>query len=226
MVGMAGRRWAAVAGLTIAPLIAVSVAAPAQAGESWTYRASGANASTQWIEMGTLPGGVPGNAHVGYLEVYTSSYVDVYGDVADWTCPEGELPPDGGGPHAEDEEPETNCEFEGFRSISGGDVEFTMDRKLDTARLTGTLIVENHETGEGAAPPVDITWTGVGDTAKSTETSRYTEGGVRYQSRYTSMSRNAQVDGFIGAMGFTDDPDDQSTAYMSRYTVHDRSVSR
>lgn len=224
---MTGKRWAAAAALAVAPLIAVSAAGPAHAGESWTYRASGMNASAEWLELGTLPG-VAGNAHVGWLQVdaASSSRADVYGDVADWTCPDGELPPDGGGPHHDEEEPETNCVFEGARNIFGGDVQFTMDRKLNTARLTGSLFVENHDTGEGANPPVDMTWTGVGTTSSSVETSRYTEGRTKYQSRYTSTSRNADVDGFIGAMGFTDDPDDQSYGYVGRYTIHDRSTSR
>lgn len=224
---MLRQRWAVVAGLALAPVIAVSAVGTANAGESWTYRASGINAGTEWVEFGTLPGGVPGNAHVGSLWIdQSSSNVEVDGKVADWTCPEGERPPGGGGPHAEHEEPETNCEFEGFRFISGGDVTFTMDRKLNTARLTGTLFVENHDGGNSAAPPVDMTLTGVGSTSKSVETYRSTEDGSRYQYRYTTQSRKAGIDGFIGAMGFTDDTDDESFAYMSRYTVHDRVMSK
>lgn len=90
---------AMVAGFVV-PLIAVGTA---EAGEKWSFRASGSNASVDWVEYGELPG-IPGNIHIGSLWVdSSSSYVDVFGVVEDWTCPPGEFPDGGGGGH--DEEP-------------------------------------------------------------------------------------------------------------------------
>jgi hypothetical protein len=214
-------RWVAAAAVSLA--VSVLATGTATAGETWTYRASGSDASVEWIEFGDLPG-IPGNVHVGWLWVDASSSRSTYayGYVEDWTCPEGERP-DGGG---HDEEEPGNCEFEAFREIEGEQINFTMDRKLSSARLTGTLRVENHETGAGASPPVDITWTAVGSTHKTTETYRDVSDGQRVQYRNTYTSTVAVVDGFIGAMGFTDDQDDESSGYLSTYRVHERSSSK
>lgn len=216
------------ASLVVAPLLAVALAAPAEAGSTWTYRADGTTASVDWIEMGALTG-VGGNIHVGSLWVDGgSAQAYAYGHVVDWTCPDGELPPSGGhGRFAEDEEPETNCVVESTRFIDGDAIQFSVDRKLNAARMTGTLIVEDHETGSGGAPLADITWTGIGKTSSSTSYSKYTDSnGNRWQSRYSSTERNAEVDGFIGAMGFADDADDQSSGWLERYKIHERSVSK
>lgn len=214
----------------IAPLLAVALAAPAEAGSTWTYRADGSAASVDWVEMGALSG-VGGNVHVGSLWVDgSSSQAYAYGHVVDWTCPDGELPPsDGHDDFAghEAEEPETNCVVESTRFIDGDSMQFSVDRKLNTARMTGTLFVEDHEGGSGGAPLADITWTGIGETSSSTSYSKYTDSnGNRWQSRYSSTERAAEVDGFIGAMGFADDADDQSSGWLERFKIHERSVSK
>lgn len=217
---------------TAVPLLVLALAGPSAASDRWTYRSTNDNASTRWIEFGTLPGGVLGEIHVGFLEVYGGSAdAKAFGEVADWSCPEGEMPPEGGG-HGEsfEEEPETNCTLHSRRSIFayGDEISFTMDRKLAKATLTGVLTVSDHDGQLGGRPPVNITWTGVGDIATYSTTGRYTEGGSTTYWKESGSSRNAVIaDGsFIGAMGFTDDADDTSSGEFSSGKYYERGSSR
>lgn len=214
------------------PLLMTATVGQASAADRWTYRSSNATASVNWIEMGPLPGGVLGNVHVGYLEVYDGGSVDVYGGITDWTCPEGELPPEGGGGHGELEEepPATNCELHSERFLYAGDgqVDFELGRRLSSARLTGTLNVEDHGTGTGARPAVDITWTGDGSLTSYSSTGKSSDEYGTYYWKETGTSRQAVIaaGSAIGAMGFTDDADDRSTAIMAQSKIYERSSSR
>lgn len=215
--------------LTAVPLLTLSMAAPAEARSHWIYKSSSTSASAEWIEWGSLPG-VEGNAHVGFLEVYGSGTdVELWGKVFDYQCDPGEFPGGGGGHgevHAFDEEEPSECDFAGKRLIHGGDVQFSVDRKLTSARLTGTLAVENHATPGSATPPVDMTWTGQGGLFESTYIDEYNEDGERYYSKYEETWRDATVTGFIGIMDFTDDTDDESWASISKTNVFERGSSR
>jgi hypothetical protein len=212
------------------PLV-VAVATPAEAGSRWTYRSTDMTASTSWIEMGPLPGGVAGNVHVGYLEVSKAGWA--YGEVADWTCPAGELPPTGGGGHGEHaaewedwEEPETNCVVESYREIYGDGLAVRISRKLNTATVTGTLQVSDHGSGTGGAPAVNMTFTGFGDVSRNSWVEKGSEGGYSWVYKYESRTRQATVDGSIGAMGFTDDADDVSSASLAATKMYERGSSR
>jgi hypothetical protein len=147
-----------IAAAALAAVPAVLVAAPADDGTRWIMRSSGVSVQTQWIEWGALPGGVPGNVHVGNLFAEGDASAFAYGEVIDWTCPDGARPPAGGG-HGGEPEP-TDCTLEAARQIfSDSPLTLTTDKRLTTARLTGTLIVTDHDgTGTVARPPVDITW--------------------------------------------------------------------
>lgn len=207
----------------VVPLVAV--AAPADAGTRWQLRASGSFAQTDWVEMGTLPGGVPGNVHVGSLRAEGDKLVQAFGTVQDWTCPAGEMPPAGGG-HGEEPPAETNCTLDAERFMYGDGLTLTVDRKLTTARLTGTLTVEDHG-GEGAAasPPVDITWTGFGGTSSTTIEDSFTDpNGTKFYSKRTESARTGTVSGRIGAMGFDDDADDISSGWFGTFRTMERSV--
>lgn len=209
--------------------LAVAVATPAEAGSRWSYRSTDLTASASWMEMGTLPGGVAGNVHVGFLEVSKSGWA--YGQVIDWTCPEGELPPSHGGGHgelaADDwEEPETNCVAESFREIYGDGLDVRISKKLDAATVTGTLQVSDHETGTGGAPAVSMTFTGFGDVASSSWIEKGSEGTSSWVYKYESRTRQATVDGAIGAMGFTDDADDVSSASLAETKTYERGSTR
>ncbi len=110
------------------------------------------------------------------------------------------------------------------RYIKDGDITLVVDRKLQTARLTGTLEVDSH--GATARPPVDMTWTGIGDLSSFTSFEKGSEGGSTYVYKYESTSREATVTGFIGAMGFTDDADDVSEGYIEKTKSYERGTSR
>ncbi len=125
-------------------------------------------------------------------------------------------------PLIEEELPQ--CDHEGIRFLDGYDNEgnlktnVSVDIKNKIAKVTGNLVVRGgHGGGEGeplpdvlAMPPVDLTITG-GDWYK-------------YEWSYTSQSKDfkysdwskgtdyygGKVSGKIGAMGFDDDPDDES----------------
>lgn len=206
------------AGLVLVVLALTAMATPALAGSRGHSRSSGSFASTQWLEWGTLPG-IGGNVHVGdlFVDAATSSPY-VYGNVFDWTCPDGVRPPDGGG-HGDPIE-ENPCTLESVRFLygDGSTLSFSMDRKLNEATLTGTISVSDHGGGTLANPPVNIVWTGTGSTVSVRYTESYTDGSYTYFFRYRASSRSATMTGSIGAMGFTDDADDESSGYMGSYS--------
>lgn len=221
---------AAAIALSTSSAVALATIAPAEAGSRWTYRSAGEQIYTEWLELGALPGGVAGNAHWGYLEIDVDATPTGFGEVYDWTCPPGELPPQGGGgPHlTEEEPPPTNCILESVRLVKAepGDIAVTLDRKLTSATVTGTLSVFDHDGGGTTArPPVNMTLTGVGSLSSSTSYERGEYDGVKYVYKYESTDRAATIAGNIGAMGFTDDPDDTSSASLSTYKIFERESS-
>ena len=200
-------------------------AAPAQAGTRWTERSSGSFAETTWLEMGELPG-VGGNAHVGWLRVEGDRNPMVFGEITDWTCPEGVLPPMFGGGHGE-EPPESECAMESQRYLySAGPATLTVDRKLSKATLTGPLEVANHDGGTTAQPMANITWTGFGGTFTSTVYDKFTDDqGNRFTTRRTETAREGALSGTIGAMGFDDDADDRAYGYFGTFKTASTSVN-
>lgn len=224
-----------VAGALSAALVTTVPAAPAGASSMGMFRSSGTTANASWIEFGELGGTVEGNVHVGSLFVDGSSRSTAYvfGSVADWTCPEGERPPDGGHGHFAEVELlppvfETNCQLESIRGIFADPsmVSFTVNKKLTSASLTGTLSVSDHGSGGSANPPVDMTWTGTGDLYSSKESGTFRDGDSTYRYSYSFSGRDAEVDGRIGAMGFDDDLDDESSGQLGSYRSTDRFRSR
>ncbi len=199
----------------------VLAATPAQAADMTFSKNSGRIASASWLEVGTLPGGVPGNIHFGsmWVEDLGKGNATAFGDVVDMTCPDGVIPeaPGGHGP----DEPDNGCTIDGFRSIEGGNLTLAMDRKFRRATLTGTLNVFGHD-GPAGSPAVDMTWTGSGDLSKSVETARQTDGTSTTSYRYTFTGREASVSGRIGAMVFDDVAGEYSDASLGSY----RGVSR
>lgn len=223
------RQGTARAALALAAGVALvaSVAAPAQASSMSLSKSSGRVVMTSWLEVGELPGGVPGNIHFGSMSVEDlgRGNASIFGDVVDLTCPEGVIPEDPwGGGHGE--EPRTDgCVHEGVRFIEGGDVTFTIDNKLGSAKLTGTLAVFGHD-GPSGSPRANIVWTGVGDVYKSTFGGTETFGNTTYRYRYSFTGRAATVSGAIGAMVFDDVEGEWSTAEMGTYRQMDQSRTR
>lgn len=217
-----GIRRAAGAVAVAAASATVLAATPAQAAPNMTFeKSSGRIASAEWLEVGTLPGGVPGNIHFGAMWIDDSGKgaVNVFGDVLDMTCPDGVIPESPGG-HGPDE-PDNGCTIDGFRFIDGGNVTFSTDRKFTRATLTGTLDVFGHD-GPAGSPPVDMTWTGFGDVRKTVET----DGNYTASYRYNFIGRDARVSGRIGAMVFDDVAGEYSSASLGSYRGVSRSRSK
>lgn len=214
--------------LVAALLLALVAATPAQAGSSYSYKITGRAASVSWTQIdGTPTGTTFGNVHIGWLNAEETSQglAAVFGDIEDWDCEEGETP--GWGGHEFDEEPvEGACDFVGFRFIEAYDVPFTMDKKLNRARLTGRLTVYGGGHGEDGVvgqPAADVVWTGVGETSTSRYTSRWREGDSWSSETYKSTSRTATMSGNIGPMGF--DPE-LSSGYLYTFSASGRWRSR
>lgn len=185
------------------PLV-LAAASPADASTRWTFRSSELRATASFTVLGAVDG-VAGNVHTGNVEA--SSNGQVYGYITDWTCPDGELPPWGGGeepipvdggagdePLPPEPEPETSCVVEGSRDFSGEDVAVDISRKLSGATVSGAVTISTwSEEGETSSTTgtVDLTFTGDGATATSTEDVK----GDGYVSRYESTRRSATVTG-------------------------------
>lgn len=199
---------------------------PASASTKFMSKDSGEFASVQWTEYGAIPN-VGGNVHTGYLDARGNSRsLEAFGFVEDWDCDPGEFPYGGG--HGEEGE-EGGCDFVSFREFYGDESQLTLtvDRKLDSGRLTGTLSAfDSHGGTSGGGPSLDITWTGVGSVYSSKWSESFTADGIRYRSTYSDTNREAVVTGQIGAMGFADDADDESYGsfgtFKSRTQVMER----
>ena len=218
---------ARLAAAALAVPLVIATAGTASAGSKWTYKSSGSFAYVSWMEVGKLPAPVLGNYHVGYLDVRGDKVVDVFGEVYDWSCPKGELPPEFGGGHGE-EEPDTKCTLESTRFIFAdpGAITFTVDRRLNAATLVGRLIVSDHDGAGEASPPVNMKWTGVGVSSKSTNTSSYTDSnGSRWSDRTTETAREGDISGLIGAMVFDDERGEFSYGSFGTYRTDSRQTT-
>lgn len=196
------------------------LAGTAAAGSSSHGKSSGQTASADWVEYGQLPGGVAGNVHVGflYVDAYSSGQADVFGVVTDWSCDPGEVPGGGGHGGVEGDEPVENlCDFEGERYISNEGATFSMNRKGTEASLVGPLRVEGHDGGGAATPMANMTWTAMGAPYTYKGTESFSDGTYSYTYRYTFTGASAVIGGAIGAMGFADDADDESSGEFGTY---------
>lgn len=223
------RRIVTVAASTVALGAAVAAPSPALAGDLFFAKSSGTIASTTWLEVGELPAAAnaPGNAHFGdlYVEDLGNGRSSVFGTVYDVQCEDGVAPYLPGGGHGEPPA-EGPCELLGVRFIEGGQVTFRIDRKTTRATLTGTLAVgSGHGEGPVGAPPVDITWVGVGDTYTSREEGSGSDEYGSYRYRYTFTGRDADIaaGSRIGPMVFDDEGGEYSDAQLGRYRSSDRS---
>ncbi len=201
---------------------------PASASTKFMSKDSGEFASVQWTEYGAIPN-VGGNVHTGFLDARSGKRsLEAFGFVEDWDCDPGESPYGGG--HGE----EGGCDFVSFREFYGDESQLTLtvDRKLNSATLSGTLSAFDPHDGPtdggptGVGPGVDITWTGVGSAYSSKYSESFTADGVRYRSRYSDTNREATVSGQIGTMGFADDADDEAYGSIGTFTSRTRVIER
>lgn len=199
----------------VATTIGFTAAPSAAGGNKYFSKTTGETVNVYWTQIdGTEPGSSQfGNVHIGSLSAYKmrANYVDAFAFIDDYDCEKGQVP--GGGGHgvvAEEEPPpdDSGCVYLGFRIGYGQNMELTIDSKLTSARLTGSLVVEAGGHGGGPVvgnPPVDIIFTGIGDLNKDRFTYRYTYDGVTTSESHRSTFRQATVDGNIGPMTFAPD---------------------
>lgn len=208
-----------------AGLVAIAMmASPASAAEMYLSKTSGTNASASWTQNDETPvGGQFGNVHFGWLEVYSTSQGmgDAFIYIDDFDCEPG-LTPYG---HGEEEEG-NGCVYVGTRWGNGYDLAFTMDRKLNSAQVVGSVELFGGDPHGGGgligAPQVNVTWTGIGSLSTNTYSYRWVQGGTTYTDRYRGTGREAVLSGNIGAMGFTSD----SHGWMSSYRSQSAQRSR
>ena len=187
----------------------LSFTSVASARSMYLSKTSGFGAFTYWTQIDGTPqgSGLFGNVHIGSMDVFgrSNNRGDAFAYIEDYDCPEGVLP-DGGG-HGFEEEPvdEDGCLFKGVRFGEGYGLQFTIDSKLNSARLVGQLTIYGGGHGsEGpiGTPSLDVVWTGVGGTYRDSFTFSYVDDGVRYTDRSRSTSRQAVMSGIFGPMGF------------------------
>ncbi|SDN10957.1 hypothetical protein SAMN05660642_04064 [Geodermatophilus siccatus] len=214
-----------------AAALAVAVPSPALAGDLFFSKSSGIQVSTTWLEVGELPpaADVPGNAHFGdlYVEDLGNGRARVFGTVHDVECDEGTTPQLPAGGHGEPAPADGPCQLLGTRFVEGGQVTFTVDKKLTTARLTGTLAVGSGHGDTPGSPAVDITWTGVGDTYSERQSGTFVDEYGTWTYRYDFTGRDAVVTSGsrIGPMVFDDEPGESSESLLGRYRSSDRQRS-
>lgn len=235
-ISSAGARRRALVSTALAGALLLTMLTPgtAEARSSYTYRDSGRAAETSWtqVDEGVEPGTAPfGNVHVGYLDVreVRRGVGEVWGEIADFDCEEGQLPDHGGHHGAFDEEepePDDGCVHVGYRWIEGSNLAFNVDRKLTNASLKGRLTVyggAHGEEGPVGTPMADITWTGEGTTSSSRFSETYSDGFWTYTYRGSYTSRSASMGGQLGPMGF--DPE-LSDGWIREYKVSERGRTR
>lgn len=196
----------------LAMLLLLSLSTPAQARDLFLSRTSGRTATADWTQVDGTKRGTPfGNVHVGSLQAFETrtGKAEVFGYISDFDCKPGQLPDHGGG-HGFIDEPTTpsGCKYVGDRFIEGGNLAFTIDRKLSTATLNGQVQVYGGGHGDGSvlgAPPVNMKWTGYGTLARERFTYRFSDGTTSSVESFRSSYRQATVTGNIGPMGFAPD---------------------
>ena len=193
--------------LVVALVATLSLAAPALAGSSYISKSTGKSADAYWTQIDGIPVGTGpfGNVHVGYLSVYETSkgVGDVFVYIDDFDCEEGEEPYGGG--HGFEEE--GGCDYVGSRFGEGFGLSFTVDRKLNTASLVGSVTMTSGGGHGGGGevvgnPPINMSWSAQGNVIKDWYTYRYNDGTTTYMDRYRANYRMASLSGTIGPMSF------------------------
>jgi hypothetical protein len=198
---------------------------PALAASMFFSKSSGTVASVSFLEVGE-EAGVEGNYHFWDLQAEDlgRGRAQVFGNVFDVQCEAGVDPYLPGWEGAEPD-PSGGCDVVGFRYVEGSTVSLSIDRKLSSARLTGTVNVYIEDSPTPVATTVDLTWTAVGDTSTSRESGRYTDSYGTYSYRYTFTGRNAAVSGSIGSTTVGDEDGEVVYGQLGKYRSADRSRS-
>ena len=114
-----------------------------------------------WIQQGPIPG-VQGNVHLGGLQATKQSPIFVYGEILDYTCPTGYLPT--GLSLDAMTQLDANCVYEDDLVMETGDLALSIDGKLHSARMVGTLnYIHTVAPGADGSFAVDLRWSAPGE---------------------------------------------------------------
>lgn len=86
--------------------------------------------------------------------------------------------------------------------------EFIIDKKLNQATLTTTIVVDEFVTGTSFSVEVNVAWTGVGETSTVKDHFQIKEPGFKLNSRFMGTFRLAEASGTVSGLGmnFTPEP--------------------
>jgi hypothetical protein len=110
----------------------------------------------------------------------------------------------------------------GFTSLAPD--EFVIDKKLNQATLTTTIVVEDPFTGMIFPVDINVTWTGVGETSTVKEHFQIKEPGFKENFRFMGSSREAQASGTVTGLGINFTPEPAIIADMRTETRGDVTI--
>ena len=79
--------------------------------------------------------------------------------------------------------------------------EFVIDKKLNQATLTTTIVVDEFVSGTTFPVDVNVAWTGVGETSTVKDHFQVKEPGFKLNARFMGTFRQAQASGTVTALG-------------------------
>jgi hypothetical protein len=97
--------------------------------------------------------------------------------------------------------------------------EFVIDKKLNQATLTTTIVVDEFVTGTTFSVDVNVAWTGVGETSTVKDHFQINEPGFKLNSHFMGTFRQAQASGTVTGMGIDFAPDPAIFAQMGNVKV-------
>jgi hypothetical protein len=102
--------------------------------------------------------------------------------------------------------------------------EFVIDKKLNQATLTTTIVVEDTITGMAFPVDINVTRTGVGETSTVKEHFQIKQPGFKENFRFVGISREAQASGTVIGLGINFTPEPATIANMRTETSGDVTI--
>jgi hypothetical protein len=102
--------------------------------------------------------------------------------------------------------------------------EFVIDKKLNQATLTTTIVVEDTIISMTFPVDINVTWTGIGETSTVKEHFQIKEPGLKENFRFMGISRGAQASGTVTGLGTNFTPEPTTIANMRAETSGDVTI--
>ena len=104
--------------------------------------------------------------------------------------------------------------------------DFVIDKQLNQATLTTTIVVEDFNTGTTFPVDVNVTWTGVGETSTVKEHFLTKEPGFKVNFRLMGTFREAEASGTVTGLGINFTPEPAFFADMFTRTIGEVIIER